>query len=335
MSNKFSRDNLEKEVYYTKFNGKKKLIVEDGLGVILEFGAVISAICWCLLYLIIPDFNPTLFIVGLFSLIVLSIISFYFVFIKFYTIKINPYSFKVEHLKEPVKFVFVSDLHIGDERVSTNKVRANLIVNMINKLNPELVILGGDFVNMDYSRETLSVLKKIKAKHKIGVYGNHDSYYLKDSQQDEFPEVGIETIQSMDIELLNNESKFIDLENNKILFGGITDLASLNFNVEETFNNKGHNSPRILIAHNPDIVDFISEDDDIDVILSGHTHGGQIVLPVIGPIYPVPVKNKQLLKGIFKVNSKTNLFVSQGVGHSGTRIRVGTENEICLITLHP
>lgn len=335
MSNKFSRDNLKRDVFYVKYNGSKKAIMENIVGILVEFGALIGAVIWTFLFILIPGFNSTVFVVGLSLLLILAIYSFYLVFIKFYTIKINKYSFKSDNLREPISFVFLSDLHIGKERVSSSKVRTRLIVNMINKLNPELVILGGDFVNMKYSQETLSVLKDLKAKFRLGVYGNHDSVYLKDKQQEEFPTEGVKTIENMGIKLLNNESQTITLKGQKVLIGGITDVQSLNFNLEETFTSKSSDIPKILIAHNPDIVDFISEEDRIDLILSGHTHGGQIVLPIIGNIYPLPVKNKQYIKGSFKIYPKTTLFVSQGIGYSGTRIRVGTENEICLITLHP
>jgi predicted MPP superfamily phosphohydrolase len=335
MRDEFSRQNLKKQVYFTKFNGAKKEFRDNILGITLEFGIFFLTILWVFAYLVIPQFSQIVFVSVLIPLFALSILFFYLVFIKFYSIKINKYEFKVPKLKNSVSFVFISDMHIGEERFSSNKKRTKIIVDKINSLNPELVILGGDFVNMEYSINTLELLKGIKAKYKIGVYGNHDSLYLENKQQDEFPQEGVNIIESLDIDLLNNESRVININGENIIFGGITDLMSLNFNIKKAFKETNPELPKILIAHSPDVVDFIEEKDSIDLILSGHTHGGQIVLPLLGPIYKLPVFNTQYRIGSFKIFKNTTLFVSQGSGHSGTRIRFGTSSEICQITLNP
>ena len=333
MDERFSTGNLTNKVYIHKYSRLREILIGKLLTVIIDFGPFLATLFWTFLYLKLGNFDDLLFVSVLFILIISSFYFTYIFFLKYYLIKVNDYSIELKKIKNPISFVFISDLHISKERAGSNRRRTKLLVKKINKLNPELVIFGGDFVGKKYDMDLLIELKNLNAKYKFGVYGNHDSMYLEENQQSKFPTEGIKRLESLGIEFLNNEGKQINLNGEDIYLGGITDLFSLNFNIYKAFEKAPCDIPRFLVSHNPEIIDFIKNEDQVDLVLSGHTHSGQILLPILGPILPMPVRNKKLTRGIFNLKN-TKLFISQGSGYSGTRIRIGTECEICLMNIY-
>lgn len=333
---KISKSNPEigKKIYFHKYNRLGYIIKQNILGPLLEFSFLIGFILWLLLNTVVYiDYYLSIGISLIF--ISLSIYFLYLFFIKFYKIKVNRFEIAVKGISKETSLVFLSDIHLGKERIATNQLRIRKIVEIINSLNLDTVIIGGDFVAFDYEDELLNELKNIKAKNKYGVYGNHDSIYLKEKQQSEFPEDGVRRLESTGFKILNNQSELIEIAGQKINLIGVTDLFSLNFNLDESVKEINDNHPRILLSHNPEIIDFIKSEHSIDLVLSGHTHAGQILLPLVGPVLPMPVSRRWLTRGIFNLDEGGKLFISQGVGHSGTRLRIGTDNEITVLTLKP
>src|SRR5205814_2384786 len=102
------------------------------------------------------------------------------------------YQIKINNLQKPVKFVYVSDLHIGGGYTGTRAGRLNRIIEKINAVNCELVIFGGDFVTRYPDLEKLNLLRNIKAHNKIAVYGNHDADYLDENVEYNMPEKMLE-----------------------------------------------------------------------------------------------------------------------------------------------
>ena len=134
--------------------------------------------------------------------------------------------------------------------------------------------------------------------------------------------------------MLINQGEVIEIKSQKIYFGGISDLFSKDFNVNLAMEDCPKDaSVKVLLSHNPDIIDFIEKRDGIDLILSGHSHSGQIHLEPFGALLPMPVKHKWLTRGLFNLGNGTKLFITQGAGYSSTRVRIGTKAEICQITI--
>lgn len=329
-----SNPELKSKIYFHKFNKLGYIIKQNIIGPLLEFCFPIALIFWFILNNLI--FIDYYLFVGITALLILfSIYFLYLFFIKFNKIKINSFEIKMSGISNEIKFIFFSDTHLGKERIATSRSRIRKIVGLINSHNLDTVLMGGDFVAFDYENDLLEELKNIKARNKYGVYGNHDSIYLENNQQSEFPVEGVKQLEDTGFKILNNENELIEIEGENINLIGVTDLFSLNFDLDESVKDINNNHPRILLSHNPEIFDFIKIDHSIDLILSGHTHSGQIMLPIIGPVLPMPVSRRWLTRGVFKLNEKTQLFISQGIGHSGTRLRIGTDNEIAIITLKP
>jgi predicted MPP superfamily phosphohydrolase len=331
MNDRFSRANILATVQPYQYS-KRGEIFREFVGYLIDWGPVLAIILWIILGIVI-NINPLLFYFGLITLIGFSLWFLYIYFKKYYSIKIKKYEIPIKGLTKDIKFVFISDIHTGIEHGGTNKQRTKIIVDAINSLKSELVIFGGDFVTEDYHMDILNLLKQVEAPLKVGVYGNHDSLYLEDKQTTQFPIAGVEKLKSLDINILCNEGRAVNLNGISIFIGGINDMYSRNFDAEKAFDKSKSEQVKILISHNPDIIDFLKEDDDIDLVLSGHNHAGQIRLPIIGNILPMPSKHKWLTKGVFNIVGKTKLLLSQGAGYSKTRIRIGTECEICYITL--
>lgn len=263
--------------------------------------------------------------------IVYSLIHFYILFINSNHLVLKKYEIKISGLKKEESFIFVSDMHFGKEYYGASRNKIRNMVNIINSRNKDLVIFGGDFVCSSLDSSIAEEYAKVKAENVLGIYGNHDSLYLKDTQVGAMPEKFLASMKDSGIKFLNNEGfKYKD-----IYFGGITDLYSLNLDVPKAFEKDNESGVRVLLSHHPDIFDFVKDEDSISLVLSGHTHGGQIYLPIIGSVLPIPCRNKNLVKGLYKMSDKTQLFISEGAGFSSTRIRVGTQCEICEITLTP
>lgn len=326
---RFSKQNIDKLVAAPRrglIHSFRKLI-----GPVIDFSGLIAAVGLTVIYfwLKLPSF--VLILVGLF--VILQLVLCYYIFIKFNKIKVNRYSLDLGIGKE-VSFVFVSDFHIGKEYTSTKGQRLEDLINTINHLNPELVLLGGDFLTHKIETEQLAVLQYIKGKTRLGVFGNHDAEYLDNNVEYNTPTDFLEAFSQTNIPLLINQNQEVELNGVKLTIAGIPDLYSKTFNLEEAFENSSKDSVKILLSHNPDIIDFISETDNIDLVLSGHNHSGQIYLPPFGAIFPMPTKRKWLTRGIFNINKRTKLFLSQGVGYSGSRLRINTDSEVCLITIY-
>lgn len=330
MENRFSKENILKKLYIPRESPR---IIRFLLS-IFYLGFLFAAIGWTTLFLILK-FDSILFGLILILFVILEAWFMYIAFFLYYRLKVKNIKLKIKDLKNSVKFVFIADMHIGKEFNAMNRKRLKLMVKKLNELNSDLIVFGGDFVSKEYKMDLLNELKEIKAKYKIGVYGNHDALYLKEKKHELFPAEGVKKLKSLDVQILNNEGIEINLNNESLFFGGINDLYTVDFNIVDAFKNAPSHSKKILLSHNPDVIDFVEESDRIDLILSGHTHAGQILLPVIGLLLPMPVKYQWLTRGLFQINKFTQLFLSQGVGYTGSRIRIGTECEICVIELIP
>ena len=131
------------------------------------------------------------------------------------------------------------------------------------------------------------------------------------------------------IPLLHNCSEVVRVRDQSIRFAGVPDLWSGEVDGNRAFANVPADDPAILLAHNPDTKDVLA-DRPWDLMLSGHTHGGQVVLPMLGERF-VPVRYKRFIAGLKQWNGR-QVYVTRGVG-SIRGVRVNCRPEVTVLDL--
>ncbi len=257
-------------------------------------------------------------------------------------IEIRHVPIKLSKVTHTFTIAVLTDLHAGPYKKTKFFER---VVNLVVKLNPDLVVLVGDHIfNCVYNQHEvhyLSPLTKLVNNYPVyAVHGNHEyglSNYLPDNpNQERFADLSNhvrQTFESYGITYLQNQTREIEIKGQKILLFGGDEVWSgkLNYqSIEDT-----HSSiPKIALIHNP-VYLFHPHPEGIDLTISGHTHGGQLRLPYIGPLaYVDTVIPKNLYQGLHEPERKGEyLFVSRGLGESEPRARLFCPPEIALLTI--
>ncbi len=213
-----------------------------------------------------------------------------------------------------IKIAHISDVHYG--RTINNK-QLTRIVKEINKYNPDIVVFTGDLINQDIklttniTNELIGELSKINARlGKYAVYGNHDqefSSYLTILEKSGF------TLLDNNYDLIYNKG------HEPIFIGGLNTNKKIDYTeMMEYFNNNNFYS--IILMHMPDYIDDLLKTHDVDLVLAGHSHNGQIRLPYIRPFF-LPVGARKYYKPYYRINN-TDIFISSGLGTSILNFRL-------------
>lgn len=259
--------------------------------------------------------------------LITNVLVFGMIFI--YTVKIEPnwieskeqsvYIPRLPASFEGFRIIHLSDLHgklFSEEEIT----------NMVNKLNPDLVVITGDV--FDQSQETPveyaeTVFNGLTAKYgTFFVFGNNDTYLDKQKVKDKFAGLNIKTLVNESVRLISKGSSIYLL--------GIDDPYSQKADLSLALRNTGP-EPKILLAHTPEIVNVAAKA-GIDLILVGHTHGGQISIPFV-PITNVSKGYEKYISGLYRVKN-TQMYVNRGLGVNGIPARFLTRPEITVLTLH-
>jgi predicted MPP superfamily phosphohydrolase len=223
-----------------------------------------------------------------------------------------------------MKIVFLTDIHHGGF-YSGSRVRN--IIKSVNRLDADIVVLGGDYVEGSprYIHSCFNELGLLKAKHGVfGVLGNHDHWQGADSCRIEMKKSGIRSI--------DNNAYWIGRNDQRLRIGGVGDHCEDKQFLERTIDSAKKSDFVVLVSHSPDYAMEITSD-KVDCIFSGHTHGGQITL--FGMYAPkVPSRyNQKLRTGLVMVNQMT-VIISNGIGTALLPLRFFARPQIVIAELN-
>lgn len=229
-----------------------------------------------------------------------------------------------------IKIVQLSDFHYDGLRLSEALLQEAIATS--NQIQPDLIFLTGDYVTSNPAPIHQLVLRLKHLKSRLGIYailGNHDLYFPHSKT------TIIRALASIDIHVLWNEIVYPLGSNLAIV--GFADLRSYQFNPKAVMPQIDPAIPRLVLSHNPDTAEEL-QFWRVDLQVSGHTHGGQIIIPKIGsipallpkiyPFIPQPLRQKlpyakkkcykvfqhwEWSKGLHQVG-KNLLYVNRGLG---------------------
>jgi predicted MPP superfamily phosphohydrolase len=220
----------------------------------------------------------------------------------------------------------LSDTHVGRWRDGRSVTHA---VEMANAEEPDLALLLGDYCHRLAGGTQASFDEAIHPfaglTAPLGIFaimGNHDYWDGEEEVQRAFETAGVP--------LLVNEHRRVPIRTGHLAVVGLDDLWVGGTSVGDAYEGLPSHVPRLTLSHNPDR--FIENDDaDLGLMLSGHTHGGQICIPGFGPIR-VPIQHTQYAMGLHERGGHL-LYTSRGVGTITPPIRLFCPAEVSIITL--
>jgi predicted MPP superfamily phosphohydrolase len=250
-----------------------------------------------------------------------------------YWIDVKDYTFTSPDV--PVSFdgtriVFVTDIHRGPF-FSENRVRS--LVERVNALEPDLVVLGGDYVykGTGYAESCFKELEALSAPlGTYGVLGNHD--YGDYKKGEDGPNPVIKAMSDAGITLLRDDAVWIEKDGARIRLGGVSDSQIDRPRFNATVQGTTKDDFVILVSHEPDYAEKLPAD-AVDLVLSGHTHGGQVAIFGKWAFYVPSDYGQKYRTGMVK-NDVTTVIVSNGIGTSTIPpIRISVRPQIVAITL--
>ncbi len=230
------------------------------------------------------------------------------------------------------KLVFISDIHADRY---TNDKRLKNFIDKVNAANPDLVLIGGDFITSTpkYINKAAKYIGMIKSKY--GVYscvGDHDNWVYRQDSQRSIKEIS-DALKKYNVEMIDNKDKVIPVGNSSIGISFITNtyVKQISTNVLDSLLNSNNAYFKILLVHQPkqSLIDA-AEKKGYDLLLAGHTHGGQLTL-----LFPFIQLTPTLVETTFirgeKYYGKMLAIVTHGLGMSIAPVRYNSTPEVVVI----
>jgi predicted MPP superfamily phosphohydrolase len=226
---------------------------------------------------------------------------------------------------DALTLVYLSDVHAGLFQTRADLAR---LAARVAALHPDVVCIGGDMIATHFHQHhDLTPLFQLEARlGKFAVPGNHEHFYL------EGPGEGLEgwerVLAGHGVRLLVNEGARIEAGESSLWLAGVDDLEEGRPDIDRALRGRHEDEPAILLSHHPDL--FVeTARRDVDLQVSGHTHGGQIRLFGWAP---VTHSRNGFCAGLFERNG-SRLYVGRGIGVSFAPVRLGARPEVPLLRL--
>ncbi len=223
------------------------------------------------------------------------------------------------------RVVQIGDLHLDDW---SRPKRLDRIAEMVNAENPDLVAITGDFASYSARRldtgRLVGALRRLRAPDGVlAILGNHD--YLTDVKLIRrcIREAGL-------LELIN-ESVTLRRGDSELHVAGIDDVMEGRSRLDLVLRDLPPSGAAVLLAHEPDFADVAAATDRFDLQLSGHSHGGQVRVPVLGRAV-LPPFSQRYTRGLHRVGGML-VYTNRGLGTVHARLRFGCRPEITALTL--
>ena len=223
-----------------------------------------------------------------------------------------------------VRIAHLSDIHVGN---MTPQSHIRAAIDLANEATPDVIALTGDYVcwrrhEVELARTQLAGLR---APRVLAVLGNHDYFTWGTGMADALTENGYQ--------VLRNESTAVEINGASLHVVGVDDPVTQHHDLDASFANVPVAANKLVLCHSPDQSHALAPYGS-DLILSGHTHGGQLFVPGVTDrlMRKVGLHHR---RGMYAIDERTQLYVTPGVGFSGVTQRFGdgTVAEVALITL--
>ena len=222
-----------------------------------------------------------------------------------------------------IRVAYLSDLHVCQD----GKDYALNMVKKVNEQNPDIILLGGDYIVVQIYKnksmkadEIVKILSGLRAKQGVFmVLGNHESMMKRAKSI-------TQAIKNTDIKLLQNANVKLQIGDKNLYVVGIGDYSDRKDNITKAFEGVD-STPVIAFTHSPDVFPYIP--DYVNMTFAGHTHGGQVYIPFYGPLEKPTHLLGKYIKGLY-AEGKKKMFVSSGIGNSHYKIRLFNIPEIVI-----
>jgi uncharacterized protein len=230
-------------------------------------------------------------------------------------VEVTRHSF-MGNVKRPLRIAHLSDLHS-----SGMGSRERALVLLVRKESPDLIVITGDTTAGDSLDPARDFLLNLSAPHGVWlVRGDSDRWTITDKERALYEEVGVHFLQNRGAAARDD-----------LWLAGLDDPVSGTPDLEAAMQNAPAGSFKLVLMHAPDYFPDIAG--RFDLALAGHSHGGQLVLPIYGPLYQ-PDGGRRYARGWF-IKNRSQLFVNRGVGTAGIPARLSSRPELAIIDVRP
>jgi uncharacterized protein len=230
-------------------------------------------------------------------------------------------------LERPLRVAHLTDLHFGPAQ-RLPSVRAWVDAALEQK--PELILITGDFLEYRKSlsgvTELCAELSRLRAPLGVfGVLGNHDLYAVRLARLEL-----IEPLERAGIRILTNTGIQV---RDDVFVAGVDDLWNGKPDLEKALKDAPNSGSILLMSHHPDLLETVPA--RVSLTLCGHTHGGQIVLPLLGALHTGSKYGQRFVQGFVTGALGARGFVSRGLGTTALPVRYNCQAELAVFDLMP